>query len=173
MGDVLKDHTGRRFGKIIIAWPVGHDGKDRRPRWLAFCDCGNFFTVRAGNLTKNRTRSCGCARKETMVRINYRHGHNVRGKTSPEYRTWGNMVQRCSDLNDPYYGGRGIKVCERWRLSFQDFFADMGPKPKGKRGLRSEYSIERRDVNGNYEPDNCYWATIDEQCANRRPIKKT
>lgn len=167
MGSVLKDHTGVRFGKIVIAWPVGKVRKI--PCWLAFCDCGIFFIVRSGNLSGNRTQSCGCARYESLLKRNFKHGHSKRKNNSPEYRTWANMIQRCSNLENAYYGGRGITVCDRWKNSFEDFLKDMGPKPKGQRGLRPEYSIERRNVNGNYDPTNCYWATLTQQAANRRP----
>jgi hypothetical protein len=172
LGDTLKDHTRRRFGKITVAWPVGYVGKKPRPSWLAFCDCGIFFVVRAANLSGNRTQSCGCARKETLARVNFKHGHSVRGLMSPEYHAWANAIQRCSNLEDTCYGGRGIKVCDRWLGSFELFLEDMGPRPKGSHGLRSEYSIERRDVNGNYDPENCYWATIAEQNANKRVKRK-
>jgi hypothetical protein len=174
LGDQLKDYTNVRFGKIVLAWVVGHvgRGRERRASWLAFCDCGTFFIVRANNLTRNKTQSCGCARKETLSRIKFKHGHTANGIISAEYRVWANMIQRCSNLEDPYYGGRGIRVCNRWKKSFEKFIKDMGPKPEGRRGLRSEYSIERREVNGNYEPNNCYWATIDEQALNKRNTRR-
>jgi len=83
----------------------------------------------------------------------------------PEYRAWRNMKQRCLNPNRPdfhYYGGRGIRVCERWSDSFQNFYDDMGPRGE-------KHSIDRIDVNGNYEPRNCRWATINEQRKNVRP----
>ncbi len=89
--------------------------------------------------------------------------HRMSG--TPEYFAWANMVQRCTNPNHEmysHYGGRGIYVCQSWRDSFENFFADMGPRPS------SLYSIERRDVNGHYEPGNCYWATFDVQMSNRQ-----
>jgi len=162
----FKDHTGSRFGKMVVVWPAGLKGK--RPRWLCFCDCGKFFTVSSANIY--RTKSCGCTRIENFTFLS--HGHTRQHIQTPEYHTWANMIQRCSNLDDKYYGGRGIRVCKEWRDSFEIFLADMGPKPLGKTGLRSTYSIERKDVNGNYEPSNCCWATMKEQTKNRRPKKK-
>jgi hypothetical protein len=166
MGDVLKDWTRTKTGKVTISWPVGKIGKADVVCWLAFCDCGNFFIVRNCNI--RRTASCGCARRESLIKRNFKHGHSIRGEFTPEYMTWNNMLWRCSNLEDPYYGGRGITVCDRWKNSFEAFLQDMGFRPKGMHGLRSEYSIDRKDVNGNYEPSNCHWATVEEQAANRR-----
>lgn len=93
----------------------------------------------------------------------YRHGHDMRGKTSSEYRTWSGMKSRCLNPKNekfPIYGGRGIKVCERW-MDFLNFLTDMGPKPS------LSHSIERVNRNGNYEPGNCIWATQPVQQRNR------
>lgn len=104
---------------------------------------------------------------QALVERSTTHGHARRGRQSDTYRCWAAMLRRCfnSNVKDfPNYGGRGITVCDRW-LSFENFLADMGERPKG-------LSIDRVDCDGNYEPGNCRWATPKEQAANRRPRKR-
>ncbi len=165
-GHRFKDLTGRQFGKLTVIRFAGR-GDHGRSMWLCRCSCeaATETVVAANNLKSGTSTSCGCSRKGRTGQTNpcFRHG----GIHSPEYRCWYGMIRRCRDDNDPnwhHYGGRGIKVCDQWqgKKGFANFLADMGPRPSPK------HSIDRLNVNGNYEPDNCAWRTWKEQERNRR-----
>ena len=166
------DLVGRWFGwwLVLAIHPkrvrYGRHGHAVSVLWLCRCKCGTERVVFGSNLRQGLSTSCGCLKREKTRERNTKHGHACRGKVTRAYTRWLGMLQRCSDPNHAaycYYGARGISVCERW-LKFENFYADMGDPPPG-------LSIDRIDNNGNYEPDNCEWATPLQQNHNRRAPK--
>lgn len=158
---------GQRFGRLIVLRRVG-DGKGSQSKWLCRCDCGNEAVAFAGNMRRGKTRSCGCLYREARGVANFKHGDTRGYRQTVEWRCWAEMRRRCYNPRSrsfQHYGGRGIKVCDRWLNSFDAFLADMGRKPPG------DYSIDRIDNDGNYEPGNCRWATRHEQRMNQRNPK--
>ena len=150
------DLVNQRFGKLIAIEPT-NKRVDKKIIWRCFCDCGNEWFVSSAHLKSGHTKSCGCLKKETSF-VHGMHG-------TPEYRIWDAIVQRCENpKNTAYksYGGRGIKVCERWH-KFENFYADVGDRPEG-------LTFDRKDNDGDYEPTNWRWATRSEQQRNRRPV---
>lgn len=163
-----RDLTGKRSGFLYILTKSGYDKSGKNIEWLCWCQrCNSVCSVMASALDRQMTKSCKCLQKDVRGKTSIKHGQTVEGKASPEYTAWINMKKRCFNPNDKtysYYGGRGITVHKNWINSFEIFYKDLGPKPEPK----DLYSLERVNVNGNYEPTNCRWATKEEQMANRR-----
>ena len=168
---------GMRFGLLLVIEEVGKDRWGGNI-WKCKCDCGNEKIIRCRPLITGRTKSCGCYSKKVSAETGRKQGFLNRtygcsivgnnGRATKEYRIWGSMKSRCSSPRNKdwkNYGGRGIKICDKWLNSFENFLADMGECPSG-------CSIDRINNDGNYEPSNCRWATAKIQANNRRKAKE-
>lgn len=163
----LPDLTGHRFGRLLVLGRHPENTAAGKRRWVCQCDCSTEVIAVGSNLLSGMWISCGCARTDRISAQAKTHGLSH----TPEYRHWKTMRRRCYDSNQPdyaRYGAKGIRVCNRWRNSFPNFLADMGPKPG------PGYTIDRLDSTGNYAPDNCRWATPTEQgCNTSRVLRFT
>jgi hypothetical protein len=159
------DLTGQKFNRLTVI-KFSHTDKHRFNKWECICDCGKKVIANSAQLKSGGTKSCGCYKNELCAKLKQiTHGHSKRSGVTAEYRAWCKLKERCNDVNDkryPDYGGRGIKVCERWLNSFENFFEDMGKKPSPK------HSVEREDNDKGYSPGNCVWATKRVQSRNTR-----
>jgi len=168
------DRSGQRVGRLLLI-----EKASTRIRgsiaYIAKCDCGAEIVRPGSDLIEGKTTSCGCLQAERASEANRKrtkHGHarqdetGTKRLTTPEYRTWKAMKERCRNENAPnyhLYGGRGISICDRWLgdNGFLNFLTDMGPRPEGM-------TLDRIYVDGDYEPANCKWSTAKEQAQNRR-----
>jgi hypothetical protein len=156
------DLLGQKFGRLTVL-SRSQNSEQGKTQWTCLCECGNQKTVLGDSLRSNKTTSCGCYRKQVV-------GKNApikHGKTHTRlFRIWSGMKSRCyAKTNNSYknYGYRGIVICDEWRYNFQNFY-----KWAMTNGYADNLTIDRTNVNGNYEPANCKWATYQQQENNRR-----
>lgn len=163
--DNRKTALGQRYGRWLLIEEATRYDKDGVIilYWKCRCDCGTISEVSSGGLLGGYSQSCGCLQREAASTIHTKH----KMSSSRLYRRWASMKARCDNPKDPSYenyGGRGIKVCNSWLESFENFYKDMGGYPE-------DFSLDRIDVNGNYCPENCRWTDRSEQNYNTRKHK--
>lgn len=160
---IFTERTGKRYGRLIAVSKTNRRSTSGEIFWKCKCDCGVWSEVLGGHLTSGHTSSCGCLSPEVTSATMKRHGESR--KITPEYRAWKHINNRCHNPRNksyPNYGARGIKVCKKWRKSYESFLKDMGRRPS------SSLQIERLDNDGDYKFLNCIWGTRKQQANNKR-----
>ncbi len=155
--------AGDIYGRLTLI-DRSHSDAAKNIVWKCQCSCGETSFVRTRDLTTGKTKSCGCLRRERAAETRLKHGHAKASGDSRIYMIWTKMIGRChtpSGKDYPYYGARGITVCDRWRNSFEAFLEDMGEPEVGM-------SLDREDNDKGYSPENCSWKTHLEQMNNKR-----
>lgn len=168
----LKNRVGERFGRLVVI-SRGDDyvapNGSIHVRWNCRCDCGNYTLVDSCQLVTGKTQSCGCLHLEHLQRGNVKHG----GASDRLYKVYHNMKNRCYNINSDdykYYGGRGIRICDEWLDNYQSFKEWAYANGYDKDAPKGECTIDRIDVNKNYEPSNCRWVSMEVQSRNRRNV---
>lgn len=154
---------GQKFGRLTVSGMSGRDSHGQ-VTWACQCECGNTIVVLGGNLRRGKSQSCGCLHRELLSSRMTVHGE----KGTKEHRAWCAMKSRCHNPKSKSfadYGARGITVCDRWKMSFSNFLADMGKSPS------DAHTIDREHNDKGYEPGNCRWATRAAQAVNKRSTR--